>query len=111
MFTGSPPAAPVFRNGALAGYLFSTYAVTGSAGYSGKPLDVLAGIDLDARITGALLRHHNEPILVIGISPRRWPATSPASPGWTCVPASPAAPASAARDCRMRLPGPRFRAG
>ncbi|MFO1120433.1 MAG: hypothetical protein U1E38_10210 [Rhodospirillales bacterium] len=69
MFTGSPPAAPVFRNGALAGYLFSTYAVTGSAGYSGKPLDVLAGIDLDARITGALLRHHNEPILVIGISP------------------------------------------
>lgn len=68
-FSGSPPAAPVFRNGALAGYLFSTFAVAGSAGYSGKPLDVLAGIDLDAQITGALLRHHNEPILVIGISP------------------------------------------
>ncbi len=39
----------------------------GSVGYSGKPLDILVGIDLDARVTGALLRHHNEPILVIGV--------------------------------------------
>jgi transcriptional regulator of nitric oxide reductase len=67
-FDGSPPAAPVLENGALEGYLFSTFAVIGSTGYSGKPLDVLAGIDLDARITGALLRRHNEPILVIGVS-------------------------------------------
>jgi NosR/NirI family nitrous oxide reductase transcriptional regulator len=50
-FEGSPPAAPVFRKGALAGYLFSTHSVIGSAGYSGKPLDILAGVDLDARIT------------------------------------------------------------
>ena len=69
-FAGSPPAAPVFRDGALAGYVFSTLAVIGSAGYSGKPLDVLAGVDLDARITGALLRRHSEPILVIGVSPQ-----------------------------------------
>jgi NosR/NirI family transcriptional regulator, nitrous oxide reductase regulator len=67
-FEGSPSAAPVFRKGALAGYLFSTHSVIGSTGYSGKPLDVLAGVDLDARITGALLRRHNEPILVIGVS-------------------------------------------
>jgi NosR/NirI family transcriptional regulator, nitrous oxide reductase regulator len=67
-FEGSPPAAPVFRKGALTGYLFSTHSVIGSAGYSGKPLDILAGVDLDARITGALLRRHNEPILVIGVS-------------------------------------------
>jgi transcriptional regulator of nitric oxide reductase len=59
---------PVFKNGALAGYLFSTFAVIGSAGYAGKPLDILAGINLDARITGAPLRRHDESILVIGIS-------------------------------------------
>ena len=54
-FDGSRPAAPVFENGVLAGYLFSTHSVIGSAGDSGKPLDILVGIDLDARITGALL--------------------------------------------------------
>lgn len=67
-FAGRPPAAPVFRGGDLVGYVFSTLAVVDSVGYSGKPLDVLAGIDLDGRITGALLRRHSEPILVIGVS-------------------------------------------
>lgn len=66
--SGKPPAAPAYKNDQLVGYVFSSRAVVGSVGYSGKPLDVLAGIDLDAVITGALLRQHDEPILVIGIS-------------------------------------------
>ena len=64
---GNPPAAPVYRGAALAGYVFSTAQVTGSTGYSGKPLDVLVGIDLDGRITGASILEHHEPILVIGV--------------------------------------------
>ncbi len=46
----------------------STYDVVGSTGYSGKPLDVLVGIDLQGIITGALLVRQTEPILVIGIT-------------------------------------------
>ena len=45
----------------------STAATVGSVGYSGKPLDILMGFDLEARVTGALLRRHNELILVIGV--------------------------------------------
>jgi len=68
--TGQPPAAPVFRAGALAGYVFSTFAVSGSKGYSGKPIDIVVGLDLGGRITGAVLRSHQEPILVIGVLER-----------------------------------------
>ena len=64
---GEPQAAPAFTGERLVGYVLSTAATVGSVGYSGKPLDILMGIDLDARVTGALLRHHNEPILVIGV--------------------------------------------
>ena len=65
---GSPPAAAAFAGGALAGYVFSTQTVVASAGYSGKPFDILAGIDLDGRITGAAILAHSEPILVIGVA-------------------------------------------
>jgi len=64
---GQPPAAPVYRTGTLAGYVFSTLAVSGSKGYSGKPIDIVVGLDLSGRITGAVLRSHQEPILVIGV--------------------------------------------
>jgi transcriptional regulator of nitric oxide reductase/ferredoxin len=66
-FSGQPPAAPVYRGGQLAGYVFSTFATIGSVGYSGRPIDILAGIDTRGVVTGAYLRRHNEPILVIGI--------------------------------------------
>ena len=39
-----------------------------SVGYSGQPLDILIGITADARISGALLLRHNEPVLTLGIS-------------------------------------------
>jgi len=65
---GAPPAAPAYRDGGLVGYVFSTRQVVASAGFSGKPLDILAGIDLEGRITGAEILEHREPILVIGVS-------------------------------------------
>lgn len=70
-FEGQPPAAPAFRQGRVAGYVFSTESVAGSVGFSGKPLDVLAGLGLDGRITGAYLYRHSEPILIIGIASER----------------------------------------
>jgi transcriptional regulator of nitric oxide reductase len=65
---GAPPAAPGYRDGEPAGFVFHTREVVQSIGYSGKPLDVLVGIDLDARITGAMILEQHEPILVIGVS-------------------------------------------
>ncbi|MFO1154239.1 MAG: 4Fe-4S binding protein [Rhodospirillales bacterium] len=67
-FQGEPPAAELRRDGRLVGYAFSTYATVRSTGYSGKPLDVLVGLDLQGMITGARLVRQTEPILVIGIS-------------------------------------------
>jgi len=64
---GSPPAAPVFTDNKLVGYAFLTSDVVRSAGYSGKPVKILAGLDLDGRITGAVVVEHQEPILVLGI--------------------------------------------
>jgi len=67
-FTGNPPAATVFTNGTKAGYILSTADVIGSTGYGGEIIDVLIGVSTKGDITGAVLRRHNEPILVIGIS-------------------------------------------
>ena len=66
-FGGEPPAAVVYADGAPAGYLFSTEAVINSVGFSGKTLDVLVGLRNDGSIAGAVLRKHDEPILIIGI--------------------------------------------
>ncbi len=67
-FEGTPPAAPAFVQGHQAGYVLSTAEVIGSTGYGGEIIDVLVGVTNEGKITGAFLRKHNEPILVIGIS-------------------------------------------
>ena len=70
-FSGKPWAAPVYRGSSVTGYVFSTRDATGSVGFSGKPIDIIVGLNLQGRITGAHLLHHDEPILVIGIPERR----------------------------------------
>jgi len=67
VYEGDPASAAAFRDGELIGYVFSTQLVVASTGYSGKPLDVMVGIDLAGRIAGAHLVEHHEPILVIGV--------------------------------------------
>jgi NosR/NirI family transcriptional regulator, nitrous oxide reductase regulator len=64
---GAPPAAPVFGDGRQIGYLFSTWDVTQSKGFSNHPVVVLVGIDLVGHIAGARLVHHTEPIGLLGI--------------------------------------------
>lgn len=65
---GSPPAWAVSDAEGTIGYVASTWEVAGSVGYSGRPLDVLVGVSVAGRITGAKLIRHNEPILTLGIS-------------------------------------------
>ncbi|MGI9481574.1 MAG: 4Fe-4S binding protein [Hyphomicrobiales bacterium] len=67
-FEGAPKVARVERDGRLVGYLASTWDVSGSVGYSGKPIDILIAIDTSAKITGARLIDQSEPILTIGVS-------------------------------------------
>ncbi|MBE9557130.1 MAG: regulatory protein NosR [Proteobacteria bacterium] len=65
---GTPPAIPAYLNHNVIGYVFRTHAVVRSLGLSGKKLDILAGIDMDGMITGAVIVEHHEPILAIGVS-------------------------------------------
>jgi NosR/NirI family nitrous oxide reductase transcriptional regulator len=65
---GDPAAAAAYRDDELIGYVLHTREVVQSVGYSGKPLDILIGLDLEARITGAEILEQHEPILVIGVS-------------------------------------------
>ena len=60
---GSPPAAPVYQDGELVGYLYATHETIDARGYSGTPFDGVAGVTLDARIAGVLLLDHDEPIV------------------------------------------------
>ncbi len=69
LVTGEPPAAPVYRDGRLAGYVFRTDDVLPIPAYSGKPVAMAVGIDLAGRITGVRILHHEEPILVVGVTP------------------------------------------
>lgn len=62
------PGWEVTLAGRTVGHIASTWEVAGSVGYSGRPLEVLVGITPDARIAGAILVRHNEPVLTLGIS-------------------------------------------
>lgn len=66
---GSPPAVPAYRDGELIGYVVSTKEAIGAKGYAGGALDVLVGIDLEARLVGARLIEQHEPILKTGVRP------------------------------------------
>ncbi|MBF0629037.1 MAG: regulatory protein NosR [Magnetococcales bacterium] len=60
----TPPAfAKAYQGDRPAGHVL----LTSDIGYSGKPIEVLAGINPDGVITGAKVVKHAEPILLIGI--------------------------------------------
>ncbi len=70
-FEGVPPAAPVYRGTELIGYVFLSNDVIRIPAYSGKPINTLIGLDRHGRIIGVRIVHHEEPILVVGISEER----------------------------------------
>ncbi|MCF3973551.1 NosR/NirI family protein [Paracoccus salsus] len=61
------PVAPVLKDGETVAWAFLTSDFAGTTGYSGKPIHVVAAIDADAVMTGAVLVEHSEPIVLIGI--------------------------------------------
>ena len=61
------PVAAVLKGGETIGWAFVTTDFVGTTGYSGKPIDVLAAVGPDARLLGARLMRHHEPIVLIGI--------------------------------------------
>src|SRR6202521_4109620 len=58
---GSPPAIAVYQGDKVVAYVFSTLDIIAPRGYSTTPFDVIAGVDLDGRITGAKVVFHKEP--------------------------------------------------
>ena len=68
---GEPPAVEILKEGRRVGFAFLNSDFVNAAGYSGKPIHVLVGLDLEARITGARLVDHSEPIVLVGIPEKK----------------------------------------
>ncbi len=68
---GNPPAAAAFGGDRLLGYVYLNADVVNSTGYSGKPINIVVGIDLNGKIVGLQLAEHHEPIVLVGIPPAK----------------------------------------
>ncbi|MDH5395586.1 MAG: 4Fe-4S binding protein [Gammaproteobacteria bacterium] len=65
---GEPLSAPVYSKKLIIGYVFYTDDVVKIPAYSGKTIRTLVGFDTQGKIVGLNIVHHEEPILVVGIS-------------------------------------------
>jgi NosR/NirI family transcriptional regulator, nitrous oxide reductase regulator len=65
---GNAPAYLVRDDRVTLGYAFSTKDVSPISAYSGKPINTLVGVGQKGKILGIHILHHEEPILVIGVS-------------------------------------------
>ncbi|MEI8397300.1 MAG: 4Fe-4S binding protein [Rhodospirillaceae bacterium] len=64
---GIPPAAGVYRDKTLLGYAFLNADIVNATGYSGKPINIMVGVDTVGVIRGGKLVEHHEPIVLVGI--------------------------------------------
>jgi NosR/NirI family nitrous oxide reductase transcriptional regulator len=64
-------AAPAYRGDTLVGYAYLNSEQVDAIGYSGKPIHIVVGLDLEGTIVGAKLVGHSEPIVLIGIPEKR----------------------------------------
>lgn len=58
-------------NRRVVGYVGSTWEIARTAGYSGRPVDILVLVDTEATIRGTLLVKQEEPVLTLGITPEQ----------------------------------------
>ncbi len=65
------PVVPLLSGGKTVGWAFLTSDFVETGGYSGKPIHIVSGIDLDAVVTGVRLVKHSEPIVLVGIPERK----------------------------------------
>ncbi len=63
--------APILNDNKTVGYAFLNTDFSGAIGYSGKPIIILIGLDLDGKVTGARLVEHSEPIVLAGIPEKK----------------------------------------
>ncbi|MBA2781054.1 transcriptional regulator NosR [Billgrantia kenyensis] len=61
------PASPILQNGEIVGYVFETNDLAPIPAYSGYPVNMRVGMDLEGRITGVQVLDHSEPIMLVGI--------------------------------------------
>jgi transcriptional regulator of nitric oxide reductase len=66
--SGELPTRRVYGDGELLGYVYLSDEIIAIPAYSGRPIRMLIGLGLDAHIRSAIILHHEEPILVIGIT-------------------------------------------
>jgi NosR/NirI family nitrous oxide reductase transcriptional regulator len=64
---GDPAIAPAFKDDRLLGFVYLNSDFANAIGYSGKPIQLLVGIDPKGVITGLKLVEHKEPIVLVGI--------------------------------------------
>ena len=69
--SGSPPVAPILKDGREVAYALLNSDFVNAVGYSGKPIHILIALDQEAHITGLKLVDHREPIVLIGIPERK----------------------------------------
>ncbi|TFH87651.1 regulatory protein NosR [Billgrantia azerbaijanica] len=60
-------AVPVLKDGEPVGYAFETADIAPIPAYSGKPVNMRVGLDLEGRLTGIEVLEHAEPIMLVGI--------------------------------------------
>ena len=68
---GDPPIVPVYRGDQLQGFVYLNSDFANATGYSGKPIQLLVGIDAKGVLTGLKLVEHKEPIVLVGIPEKR----------------------------------------
>ena len=65
---GKAPAYAVRSDRRQLGFAFTTGELAPISAYSGKPINTVVGLGEDGLIRGVEILHHEEPILVIGVS-------------------------------------------
>jgi NosR/NirI family nitrous oxide reductase transcriptional regulator len=68
---GAPPIVPAYRGDQLQGYVYLNSDFANAVGYSGKPIQIVVGIDPKGILTGLRLVEHKEPIVLVGIPEKR----------------------------------------
>ena len=65
------PSSAVFVKGELRGHVGSTWEIARTAGYSGRPIDILVFVGTDRVVQAARLIKQEEPVLTLGIKPEQ----------------------------------------
>jgi len=68
---GDPAIAPAYKDDRLLGFVYLNSDFANATGYSGKPIQMLVGIDPKGVLTGLKLVEHKEPIVLLGIPEKR----------------------------------------